>query len=413
MRCYYSRVLTASGQLETGIRQLAIEDVGSVRQLLETRSDGIVLTLFKLPLWFNLFYSLWVRFGKGYPSLDQISEMLHNLAVMLDAGIPVLDALGALSEEQLNPGMKSLLDDLTESIAGGSSFSESLKKRSDVIPEVIVHLAALGEVSGGLDRTMMDAAVHMQRISRISSDSRRAMIYPGFVFITILGAGFFWLYSVVPNIAQLFAQMQVKLPPITLWTIAFSDLVAENGLMVLMIVLIVVASIVTIYRRNKRVHFLVHKMFYYMPVSRTLVRSSSMAYITEYLSLLLAAGMDLIEGLKLLEQSLGNDYYRQKLRLVREGVSDRGNRLSEEMRAAEIFPSFALRIIAVGEETGTLDSQLAHLAKEYRRRFENVIESLSEILKPVVMIFAGGMFTFLIVALFLPVYTMIGQVGMH
>jgi len=140
-----------------------------------------------------------------------------------------------------------------------------------------------------------------------------------------------------------------------------------------------------------------------------LIRSSSLAFITEYLSLLISSGINIVDSLEVLERSIKNEVYRDKIRQVREGVS-RGNSLSEEIKARKTFPGFVIRMISVGEQSGSLDTQLRYLAEEYRSRFDHIVASISEIIKPLVMIIAGGLFILMIVALFLPIYQLVGQV---
>ena len=140
------------------------------------------------------------------------------------------------------------------------------------------------------------------------------------------------------------------------------------------------------------------------------MRSSGLAYITEYLSLLISSGVEIIKSLEIIEESITNEVYKEKIGEVREGVM-RGNTLTDELRSAEVFPSFVLRLTSIGEQTGTLDSQLKYLAEEYRKRFEHTVESISEIIQPLVIIFAGLLFILMIIALFLPVYKLIGEVG--
>jgi type II secretory pathway component PulF len=145
-----------------------------------------------------------------------------------------------------------------------------------------------------------------------------------------------------------------------------------------------------------------------LQISRVLMTASGMAHISEHLALLVRAGIDFVGSLDILARSTGDRYYRWRLIKVRDAVA-RGEGIASAMRRTGGFPPMAVRMIAVGEESGSLDVQLTHLAQEYRKRLENVIRSLSEIIKPAIILLAGGLFIFLIVALLLPVYDLVRQ----
>lgn len=136
--------------------------------------------------------------------------------------------------------------------------------------------------------------------------------------------------------------------------------------------------------------------------------SSGLAFFTEYMALLIRAGVDMVSSLQVMERAMRDEYYRDRIIAIRQ-VLERGDRVSAAMRQVGGFPSMMVRMIGVGEETGTLDSQFARLSAEYSLRLQRLITNLSEVIKPVVVLLAGGMFVFLIVALLLPVYDLVKQ----
>ena len=410
MRCYYHKLLLQSGKTQRGVSKLLMENERSAQIYLEKRKDAIILNLFMLPNWFIYIYDFWNRMLGNYISKASLAEFFHNIAVMLKAGVPIFTAMEEMSTDDSEPRIKELAENLLESMRSGLTFAQSLDKHADIIPKTVRHLALIGEKSGNQDRTLNDAALHMNRIVSISRDTKRAMIYPAFVFTSIIGATIFWLYYVVPNIADLFKHMQVDLPSITKMTIAFSNHIHDYFLLYIVLFFLLIVFLIALYRYHQPFRYRVHKLLFRLPVSRTIVKSSGLAFITEYLSLLISSGVEIITSLDIIESSITNEVYKEKIAKVKEGVS-RGNTLTDELRAADVFPSFVLRLTSIGEQTGTLDKQLSYLAEEYRKRFEHTVASINEIIQPLVIIFAGLMFILMIVALFLPVYKLIGQVG--
>ncbi|MFK8010640.1 MAG: type II secretion system F family protein [Marinicellaceae bacterium] len=410
MRCYYHRLLLQSGKTQRGFSKLLMENERSAQVYIEKRKQAIVLSLILLPNWFLYIYDFWNRIRGNYIDKAALAEFFHNISVMLKAGVPIFSAMEEMTTGDSEPKVQELAENLLESMRSGLTLAESLNKHSDTIPKTVIYLAHIGEESGQQDRTLHDAAEHMSRIVNITRDTKRAMIYPAFVFTSIIGATIFWLYYVVPNISDLFKHMQVDLPTITKVTVAFSNHIHEYIFVYLLIFIIIVFVLIAMYKYNQKFRYRVHKLFFKLPISRTIMRSSGLAFITEYLSLLISSGVEIIKSLEIIEESITNEVYKEKIGEVREGVM-RGNTLTDELRLAEVFPSFVLRLTSIGEQTGTLDSQLKYLAEEYRKRFEHTVESISEIIQPLVIIFAGLLFILMIVALFLPVYKLIGEVG--
>ncbi len=410
MRSFYYQHLLPTGQLKSGIEKLAFDNPDSARLYMERRSKVTVVKLVMMPAWTTYFLDFMRRFFSPPMNREEQVDFFHSLAVMQRSGIPIVDAMEELASEDSNKPTRKIASEVLESLRSGASLSESLDRHSDDIPVTARHLVEIGESSGNLDRTLMDAANHLKRIGRILKDTKRVMIYPVFVFLSIFLAALFWIVYVIPNIADLFRQMKVELPAITRWVLEFSEGFSANLLWVAVILVVVWLVFLRLKHRSQRFRYRYHQLLLKLPVSKVLIKSSSLAFITEYLSLLISSGISIVESLAILERSVKNEVYREKIRKVHEGVS-KGNSLSSEIRAQNAFPGFVARMISVGEQSGNLDQQLSYLAEEYRERLDHVVATISEIIKPLVMLLAGALFILMIVALFLPIYQLIGQVN--
>jgi type II secretory pathway component PulF len=179
-------------------------------------------------------------------------------------------------------------------------------------------------------------------------------------------------------------------------------------LFIILAVLIGVWLLIKLHKKTRKLTFsIAHKL----PILRVLVTASGMAFITEYLAIMIASGVDILRSLGVLERAISDEYYRERIRKVRLAV-ERGELLAPAMRQVGGFPAMAIRMIGVGEETGSLDKQLKQLAQEYRMRLAHLIASLSEIIKPVIILVAGLFFLLLIVALLLPIYDLVRQASL-
>lgn len=409
MNAFYYRVLTLDGRRVAGVVRLAVERDFSARLWLERNHDGVVLSLYRLPSWLSGLFSSNGGFLTSGISQEDIAGFLRDLAVMTGAGVPVLDALQAIAEEYEyadNPRVAGVARALLNDLDSGTSISGAFERHADIFPETIRNLVAIGDEIGAVDRVLLEGSEHMERIARMSRSSRRALIYPAFVFAAMAAAAAFWVFYVIPKISQLFRQMGVELPAVTRYVLDGADwLTAHSRIVVLLTVILVVGPVIAV-KASKPFRHHLHRLGHRLPVTRVLMRSAGMAFISEYLALLITAGLDMVHSLGVMERSISDEFYRARISAVRR-VVERGERLGPAMRQIGGFPAMAVRMISVGEETGTLDRQLKHLAAEYRLRFDHVMESLGEVIRPLVILVAGAMFIVMIIALLLPVYELI------
>lgn len=411
LNTYYYRVLLPHGSVRSGLLRLAVKREVSVRMRIESDTDGTVLSLFRFPSWLAFFSEILMHVFRRQVRGEDLAGFLRDMGLMMRAGVPALDALQTLVDESdtsENRAMAYVARNMLDDLNAGVGMTEAFNRHPDVFPETVRNLVSIGDQTGTLDRMLGEAAEHVERMINIKRDIKTALIYPAFVFSTIIGVAIFWIYYVVPNMARLFKQMQAKLPPITEGLVSFANMLSTHLPWVLLVVAVVAITGTVLFKRSESFQLATYNLLHRLPISRTLLVSSGMAHMTEHLSILVRAGVDLVSSLRILGRATKNRYYRTRLIQVAESVS-RGESVSSSMRRVGGFPAMAVRMISVGEESGSLDQQLAHLAGDYRKRLEVVVKSLAEILKPLIILVAGGLFLFLIVALLLPVYDLVRQ----
>ncbi len=411
MKAFYYRLLTEDGRHTSGFVRLPVERDFSARLWLERNRKGVVLGLYRLPSWLSGLFSSNGGFLTSGISKEDIAGLLRDLAVMTGAGVPMLEALKAIAEEYEyadNPRIAGVARSLINDLDSGAAISEAFNRHGDIFPETVLNLIAIGDEVGAVDKVLMEGSEHMERIARMGRNSRRALIYPAFVFAAIMAAAAFWVFYVIPKLSELFRQMQIELPAITRYVLAGADWLTTHWPAVLIVMVVLIVGPILAVKLSKRFRHMLYRLAHKMPVSRVIVRSAGMAFISEYLALLITAGLDMVRSLGVMERSISDEFYRAKIARVRDVVK-RGERLGPAMRQTGGFPAMAVRMISVGEETGTLDRQLRHLANEYRQRFDHVMESLGEIIRPLVILIAGAIFIVMIIALLLPVYSLVKQ----
>lgn len=406
---YFSyRIFGPSAAVRWGMAPLPVHDLVSARLLLERRSGGTVLSLHVLPLFMVPVLDFLRRLLARRLPADELGHFFHSMGVMLRAGLPMDKALIELDQNDSPRRLRALARHLLVHVRAGQPLSDGLRQFEPAVPVTVRTLVGIGEQSGAMDRVLIDAGEHLKRMHAISQDIRKAMIYPIFVLLAVLGAALFWVYYVLPDLSMMFLQMGVTLPETTLLVIRLvrssGEVLAATPLWAM--ALLALAGWLTL--RSEGLKYGLFWLAYHLPASRSIVRASSMAFITEYLALLYGAGVNLVEAVRVLETSIENRLFRRKLGEVRAGIL-RGSRLSVELERTRVFPPLVVRLISIGEQAGELESQLRVLADEYRRRQRVMIDSLAEVLKPLVIAFAGGFFIFVVVVFMLPIYSLISQ----
>lgn len=409
MKNYFSyHVIDHEGGSSRGIAQLPYADSVEVITFLEQKGYTVLEVKQVGPV---ISGALRLLSGARKKKVErkEVSEFLSNLSVILKSGLPLMTGLQESVTESENPTLVETIEGVIQRVEGGIGFAEAASAYPEVFSNTVVYLIRLGEETGQLDRTIKDAALHLKKIDRIITETKQALIYPGFVFLTLTLATIFWFYSVVPKIVMLFKGMNVELPPITLALMSISEFIQAHLLDMAFGVFITVMALKELIRKNRRVRRAFHALLLKLPVVGVIVNASTLAFISEYFSLLLNSGIDLLKALEILSNSVGNEVFREKIDIVREELKA-GAGVAAGFRRANVFSSFLIRMLSVGEQSGTLPEQLRFVAEEYSTRLSDIVTNIGKMIEPLVLMLAGAIFAVIGGGLFLPIYDLIGKV---
>ncbi|MBW2346933.1 MAG: type II secretion system F family protein [Deltaproteobacteria bacterium] len=409
MNYFRYKLIEPTGEISSGIAKLPYQEVTSAISHLERDGSTTVYVKKAGRALSSLLELATFRFRRKMPR-PFMAEFLNNVSMMLRSGMTLTTALeeAALSSER--PDFEQDIRDIIMSIQAGSSFSEAADNYPHVFPKTVVHLIRLGEETGKMDQTLMDASGHLKRIHDIISDTKQALIYPSFVFLSMGGGLIFWFYYVVPKIITLFQEMDVTLPTLTVILLHVSRFVETYILLILGVMILTVGSMVLLYKGERRFRRAADGLLLRLPLSGTIIKTSTLAFVTEYFSLLLNVGIDIIQAMQILKESIRNEVFREKLEEVKEGFS-RGEGIADSFKRVPVFPPFIVRMINVGEQSGTLPEQLNYIAQDYRKRLSLLVATMGKMIEPVVLIVAGAMFAVIVGGLFLPIYDLITSVA--
>jgi len=338
-----------------------------------------------------------------------IIEFVNNVSLMLRAGVPLMTALADLAETAEQKSFSEILTSIRRNIELGSSFSDALAEYSIIFPDILIRLAAVGEETGSLDKSLKDVGDHLQRIEDLVSAVKRALIYPIFALVTTGGALVFWLIFVLPNLMETFTGMGLELPFATLLLLAMSNFSKANWYLFLVVPLAIYV-IFRLLKRSKKMLYYIDYASITLPIMHLMTHNKLIALFAEQLRILVLAGVTIDRSLAVTADVIGNEVFRKAILDTRDAVVG-GNKISEALKRHSIFPHMVIRMIDIGEASGSLDQQLGYLSEHYLKKLDDVADKLSKMIEPLIIVIIGLIFMFIIVSLLFPVYDLVTKIG--
>ncbi len=408
MPLFSYKMLNDKGRLERGVANLPFTDVSPAIRYLE-RQGGVVLTI-RLLDGISAAITKVATYGVTRVSRVDLAEFLNNMGIQLGAGISVMDSLDEIMEDTTNKMLKMTLKFMRSDIESGQTLAAAMARHPSVFPPMITNLAQIGEETGNLDKMLLNASDHLRHMQEIISSTKRALMYPIFLIALITGAAVFWFWYVVPKLVELFQDMDVELPPLTRALMKIADW--TQAYLGIAVIVVVAATALFIILRKKwfMFRYATDYMILKTPVLRDIVNTSMIARISEYLGILIGAGIGVMRTFEIIREATPNTVYKHRLTLTENGIKA-GNNISVSMRQAQALHPFAIRMINIGELSGRIEEQTAYVAKVYREKLSAMVEVLGKTLEPAMLIIMGLIFGLIIGGLLLPVYDLISEMN--
>ncbi len=367
------------------------------------QSQGLILIKYR--------HKYWKEIWRRGPSRRELAEFCRNLALLIRAGIPLIQALGDLKKTTKHKALKISIGRLIRNLTEGRSLSEGLRKDEKLFAPIILALIHVGEETGRLDETLERAADHLLRVEEIVSNTKRALLYPLFVLVSMGGALLFWIFFVFPKILELFKEFGTNLPWATRLLLESVKFSKTYWAVFLLWGLVSLAVAYALWRWSPTRLFL-EKLLLQIPLIGPARRLSMMAFFYEYLALLFEAGLDAIRCFEIIGEAHQNPFLRQTIGRLKEALLE-GFPLATAFEEIRLFNPLELRMIRVGEESGRLIEQFRYLADYYYQALEAFVNTLSKVIEPILIILAGLLFLALALALLGPIYDLIGNLGAY
>ncbi len=349
-------------------------------------------------------------FGGGSKSItpQDIAIFTRQMATMMKAGVPLVQSFDIVAEGVDSEALRSLISSIRDDVASGTSFAASLQKHPKQFDELFCSLVESGEQSGALETMLDRIATYKEKTEAIKAKIKKAMTYPIAVVVVALVVTGILLVKVVPQFAETFSSFGADLPGFTLFVLGISETVQEWWLIILIGIIAAVFAFKEANQRSKPFSEFVDRLMLKLPIIGNIVYNSIIARYARTLSTTFAAGVPLIDALDSVAGATGNSVYTKAVYTIRDDVST-GIQLNTSMRKANIFPSMLLQMTAIGEESGALDEMLEKVATYYEEMVDNLVDSLTSLLEPLIMSVLGVLVGGLMIAMYLPIFQM-GQV---
>jgi len=345
----------------------------------------------------------------GVP-VKSIVVFTRQMATMIDAGLPLVQCLEILSMQEPHPGFKTVLSKVKQSVESGNTFADSLKAHPKVFDNLFINLVAAGEMGGILDTILNRLADYTEKSMKLKARIKSAMKYPITVLVValLITAGLLW--KVVPTFASMFKSMGDRpLPAITQFMVDLSN----NFISLAPFIVGGVVGFIVLYkwiRSTTKGRYATDLFYSKLPVFGNLIIKSAIAKFTRTLGTLIGSGVPILDAMEIVAKTAGNSVVERGVLYVRDRVSE-GKTIAAPLMELRLFPKMVIQMIAVGESTGALDVMLTKIADFYEDEVDQAVDGVTSIMEPLIMVVLGGLIGSVMIAMYLPIFSMADGVG--
>ena len=341
--------------------------------------------------------------GKKVKPRD-LSVFCRQFVSITQAGVPMKEALQMLSEQTENKWLKRAISEVLLSVEKGNTLADSMRGQADIFPPMLINMVEAGESSGSLEMAFSRMAIQFEKEAKLKATIKKATIYPIILIIAAIGVTAIMLLFVIPIFIDMFADLDVEMPAITMWVMNTSKWVTANWYIILAVIVAVVVAYKIIYKTEQG-RFMIDQIKMKMPLFGKLTVKTACAQFARTMSTLLSSGISTIDALETVAKIVNNIHYTNALMKAREEVM-KGIPLSEPLVASGIFPPMVCHMTGIGEETGNIEDMLEKLADYYDEEVEMTTQSVLAAMEPLIIVFMALVVGTLVIAVISPIGAM-------
>jgi type IV pilus assembly protein PilC len=387
---------TRQGQLKKGVVEAATEAAA----MMQLRAQSIIPVSVK-PKAASAGFSLKL-FKRGVKTRELVI-FTRQFATMIDAGLPLVQCLDIQAEQQENKNFGEALYRVKSDVEQGATFAESLGRHPRIFDELYVNLVTAGEVGGVLDTILNRLAAYLEKADSLKRKVKSAMVYPTTVMVVAIGVLALLLIKVIPVFEKMFKDFGGELPGPTQMVINLSNWLQSYIVFIIAMVVAIAVSYVQARRRSPRFRYQTDAIYLKLPLFGPLLRKVAVARFSRTFSTMLSSGVPILDALDICAKTSGNRVIEAGLQKTKAAISE-GKTIAEPLKQVGVFPGMVVQMIAVGEQTGAMDSMLAKLADFYDDEVDAAVDGLTSMLEPLMMVFLGGTIGTILIAMYLPIF---------
>jgi type IV pilus assembly protein PilC len=348
-------------------------------------------------------------FGSGVDPKDLV-KFIRQFATMIDAGLPLVQCLDILSSQEPNPTFKAALADIKQTVEQGATFSDALKRHPKIFDDLFVNLVHAGEVGGILDTILNRLAHYIEKNVKLKRQVRGALTYPIAVIVIMIAVMIVLMTFVIPAFENMFAEFGAKdaLPKLTQIVILVSNAFV-NYLPIIVVVSGAAAFGAIRFYRTPGGKRRVHRVMLKLPVVGTVLQKITVARFARTMGTLLSSGVPILDSIAIVARSSGNVIVEEGLMYARERIAE-GQNLADPLGELAVFPGMVVQMVAVGEQTGALDAMLTKIADFYEDETDVAVAALTSLIEPALMVVVGAMVGTVLIAMYLPIFSLAGNI---
>ncbi|HPJ56220.1 MAG TPA: type II secretion system F family protein [Kiritimatiellia bacterium] len=348
------------------------------------------------------------KFLQGGVKTKQLVTFTRQLSTLVNAGLPLMRAMRVLQRQEKNAALRDAVAQMAESIESGSTFAEALAAHPKIFDRLFVNMVKAGEIGGVLDVVLARLAEFQEKAEKIKGKVKSAMTYPIVVLVMAISILTFLMMFIVPKFADIFADLMggKGMPMLTQFVMNASSVMVHR-LPVVVIVIVALVVIIKLLAKTAKGRYALDKFKLNAPVFGTLISKNSISRFTRTLGTLMSSGVPVLQALNIVKETVGNEVISKAVATIHDAVKE-GENMAPPIASSKVFPPMVVSMVEVGEETGALPDMLNKIADSYDDDVDNAVAAMTSIIEPVLIIFLAVVVGTIVIALFLPLVSIIG-----
>jgi len=343
--------------------------------------------------------------GKKITPAD-VAVFSRQLATMMKAGVPLVQAFDIVGQGHSNPSMAELIFKIKASVEAGNTLASAMAEHPLYFDDLFISLVDAGEQSGALETLLEKVATYKEKTEALKTKIKKALTYPISVLVVALVVSVILLVFVVPTFSDMFASFGADLPAFTQMVVEMSEFMIADGWIVGVIIASIITSIMQLKKRSKKFNENLDKLFLKLPIVSGLTHSSAVARFSRTLATMFAAGVPLVEAMDSVAGAAGNVVYKNAIINIRDEIAQGTTLQASLSQRPELFPNMLIQMVGIGEESGALDEMLAKVADYFEAAVDDAVDNMTTLMEPLIMSFLAVVIGGLVIAMYLPVFKM-------